>query len=145
MLNPAYQDTGDILNFFCGKRSALGYTVPFLEASAAAAPGGVLGDETGVSVPRCLPAVVFRVSRSEPLADKLQTMAADQFFASGAAVFEHSGVQMESASELGCGQTCFNPLPVFTVVLQTSTLRNTPAYGRNSRWCPTTEPSRIYC
>ena len=54
---------------------------PLREAVAAAAGAGMLCHKYGMSMHGCLPAVVGYVGRSQPMADKVHGMAAQQWHA----------------------------------------------------------------
>ena len=76
-LDPAHENGDEPVQFRFGERSPLRDVVPLFQAGAAAASGGVLGDEAGVSPHRGLAAVAGRIGGGEPQLEKPAALAGD--------------------------------------------------------------------
>lgn len=64
-LYPRHKEIHDLFLLDLGELSVKRDVIPLIEASAAAAGGGVHGLENGMAVHRGLPAVIYRVGRRE--------------------------------------------------------------------------------
>lgn len=77
--DPAHQNICQSVQFiFCQFPSGRD-AVPLLQTTAAADPCGMLGNKTGVSAHRSLPAVVRRKCRSQPGLENLTALECDLF------------------------------------------------------------------
>jgi len=75
--DPAHQNICQSVQFiFCQFPSGRD-TVPLLQTAPAADPGGMLGNKTGVSTHRSLPAIVRRECRCQPILEELTALESD--------------------------------------------------------------------
>ncbi len=75
--------------------------MPFFQAAAATAGGGVLGDEDGVAAKRGLLAVVWNHGRGQPPGDKILRVREYDRQTLAAQVIEILAAQLEAAAEIG--------------------------------------------
>ena len=78
-LNPCHDQIGKSVYLRFGEFTAFGQMMPFFDASAAAACGGVLGGEHRMTTPRRLSPVFRRLGRANPLGEHLMRMPVNEF------------------------------------------------------------------
>lgn len=78
-INPGHDQSCQSIDLLSTQFSAPRNMVPFLDASAAAACGGVLGGEHRMTTPRRLSPVFRRLGRANPLGEHLMRMPVNEF------------------------------------------------------------------
>lgn len=78
-INPGHDQSCQLIDLLSTQFSAPRNMVPFLDASAAAACGGVLGGEHRMTTPRRLSPVFRRLGRANPLGEHLMRMPVNEF------------------------------------------------------------------